>query len=81
MILIVHVEGLEGARNLKEILAVKGLRMIFVGSYDLSCFCRLIGQVNYPSVVRKMEETAKFSCEANIGVGSFLTILKMVRNG
>jgi len=71
-IVIVHIEGIEGVKNLKEILTVKGLDVIFLGPYDLSSSCGVTGQINHPSVIRKMEEAVKLSRKANVAVGTFV---------
>lgn len=34
--IIVHIEGVEGIKNLDEILSVYGLDVIFIGPYDIS---------------------------------------------
>ncbi|MEA3485690.1 MAG: aldolase/citrate lyase family protein [Candidatus Aerophobetes bacterium] len=72
VMVIVHIEGVEGVKNLKDILTVKGLDVIFLGPYDLSSSCGLTGQVNHPLVIKKMEEAVKLSREANIAVGTFV---------
>jgi len=69
---IVHIEGVEGIKNLKEILSVENLDIIFLGPYDLSQSCGLTGQVNHPTVVKKMKEAVKLSREANVAVGTFV---------
>jgi len=71
-LLIVHIEGVEGVKNLKEILTVKDLDVIFLGPYDLSSSCGVTGQINHPAVVKKMEEAVKLSQKANIAVGTFV---------
>lgn len=69
---IVHIEGVEGIKNLKEILTVEGLDIIFLGPYDLSQSCGVTGQVNHPTVIKKMEESVKLSREAKVAVGTFV---------
>jgi len=69
---IVHIEGVEGIKNLKEILTVQDLDVIFLGPYDLSQSLGLTGQVNHPTVVKKIKESVKLSREANVAVGTFV---------
>ena len=69
---IIHIEGIEGVKNLKEILTVKGLDIVFLGPYDLSSSCGFPGQVEHPLVVGKMKESVKLAKKANIAVGTFV---------
>jgi len=71
-LVIVHIEGVEGVKNLRQILTVKGLDVIFLGPYDLSSSCGVTGQVNHPLVTEKMEEAVKLSQKANVAVGTFV---------
>lgn len=75
-VVIVHIEGVKGVKNLKEILTVKGLDVIFLGPYDLSQSCGVTGQVNHPAVIKKMEEAVKLFREANIAIGTFVDSLE-----
>jgi len=52
------VEEVEGIRNLDDILAVKGLDVVGIGSGDLAMTLGLPGQPNHPTV-RKMVEEAE----------------------
>jgi len=72
IMVIVHIEGVEGVKNLKDILTVKGLDVIFLGPYDLSSSCGITGQVNHPLVIKKMEEAVNLSQKANVAVGTFV---------
>jgi len=71
-LVIVHIEGIEGVKNLRKILTIKDLDIIFLGPYDLSSSCGVTGQVNHPLVIKKMEEAVKLSRGANIAVGTFV---------
>lgn len=61
-LLVLQVEGLEGVRNLNEILAVEGFDVLFVGPYDLSQSVGRPGEVEAPEVRSLIEDIAK---EAN----------------
>lgn len=69
---IAHIEGVEGVENLKNILTVEGLDVIFLGPYDLSSSCGVTGQINHPSVIKKMKEAVKLSREADVAIGTFV---------
>jgi 4-hydroxy-2-oxoheptanedioate aldolase len=69
--LLVHVEGVEGLKNLDGILSVKGLDVIFLGPYDLSQSLGIPGQVTDPRVVDRMKEAAKRIRDAGLAVGAF----------
>lgn len=50
----VMVEDLEGLRNLDDILAVKGLDLVYIGIYDLSQALGKAGQLEDPEVLREV---------------------------
>lgn len=54
----VIVEGAAGIRNLDEILAVKGLDLIYVGTYDISSTLGIAGQTSDPRVLKVLEDSA-----------------------
>jgi 4-hydroxy-2-oxoheptanedioate aldolase len=53
---ICQIEGVDGVRNLDEILTVEGLDGIFIGPYDLSTSMGIPGQVDDPRVLAHMED-------------------------
>lgn len=69
---IIHIEGEEGAENIDEILTVDGIDVIFVGPYDLSQSLGIPGEVHHPKVVTLMEEVVKKSRAKGKTVGSFV---------
>jgi len=71
-VVIIHVEGLQGIKNLREILKVPGIDVIFLGPYDLSQSCGFPGRVNHPLVVEKMEEAVGIAKEAGVKIGTFI---------
>jgi 4-hydroxy-2-oxoheptanedioate aldolase len=71
-VVIIHVEGVEGIKNLREILKVPGIDVIFLGPYDLSQSCGFPGKVNHPLVVEKMEEAVGIAKEAGVKIGTFI---------
>jgi 4-hydroxy-2-oxoheptanedioate aldolase len=69
---IIHIEGLEGVRNLHEIVKVPGIDIIFIGPYDLSQSCGVPGQVDHPEVVAKMTEAVTMARKNGKVVGTFV---------
>jgi 4-hydroxy-2-oxoheptanedioate aldolase len=55
-LLALMIEGVEGFRSLKEILAVPGWDVIFVGPYDLSQSLGHPGEIDHPEVVGTVEQ-------------------------
>lgn len=54
----VIVEGVEGVKNLEEIIATPGLDTISVGNVDLSCALGVPGQVFHPLVMQAVFDAA-----------------------
>ena len=71
-VVIIHVEGVEGIKNLREILQVPGIDIVFLGPYDLSQSCGFPGKVDHPVVVGKMEEAVGIAKEARVKIGTFV---------
>jgi len=76
---IVHIEGIEGINNLDQILAVKGIDVIFLGPYDLSQSCGVPGQTDHPTVVEKMQYAVRKASAAGVIVGTFVETPEMAR--
>ncbi len=72
VVVIIHIEGEEGVRNLDEIIAVEGLDVIFIGPYDLSQSMGVPGDVNNPKVEEKMREIVEKAKKAGLVVGTFV---------
>ena len=70
-IVVLQVEGQDGARNISDILKVKGFDVLFVGPYDLSASLGIPGQVNHPKVIAQMEEIMRQAKEVGVAVGFF----------
>ncbi|MFH0844686.1 MAG: aldolase/citrate lyase family protein [Pseudomonadota bacterium] len=72
LVVIIQVEGLEGVKNIDEILQVPGVDIVFLGPYDLSQSLGMPGQVDDPAVVGKMEEVIFKAKEKKIALGTFV---------
>jgi 4-hydroxy-2-oxoheptanedioate aldolase len=69
---IIHIEGEEGVKNIDEILTVEGIDVIFLGPYDLSQSLGVPGQVDHPKVVKMMEKVIKQATANGKAVGTFV---------
>ncbi|MDB4926308.1 aldolase/citrate lyase family protein [Mucilaginibacter sp.] len=70
-LIILQIEGVEGAGNIKKILSVGGINVIFIGPYDLSQSLGLTGQIWHPTVIEKITEILAACNEANVATGVF----------
>jgi len=78
--IIPHIEGIEGIKNLDEILSVQGIDVIFIGPYDLSQSLGIPGEVNHPLVIEKMQEVVSKCKEKNVAVGTFADDIKTAKS-
>jgi 4-hydroxy-2-oxoheptanedioate aldolase len=69
---IIHIEGLEGIKNLDEILKVEGIDVIFLGPYDLSQSCGVPGQIHHEKVQNSMMEAVSKAKKLGKIVGTFV---------
>ena len=74
--LIINIEGANGIKNLKEIMSVNGIDVIFIGPYDLSQSIGKPGKVNDPEVKNIIKKTAKAVKENGLVCGSFARDMK-----
>ena len=74
-IIILQVEGLEGVRNIDEILDVPNFDVLFIGPYDLSQSVGKPGDVTCPEVISLMREIATKAKQKNIKLGTFCDTL------
>ncbi|MBS3978111.1 MAG: aldolase [Syntrophomonadaceae bacterium] len=75
-LIIAQLEGQEAIANLDEIMDVKGIDVLFVGTYDLSQSLGVPGQVNHPLVLSKVQEIIERCQAKGIHVGSFADTLE-----
>lgn len=68
---VLNIEGIEGLRNLEEILEVEGIDVIFLGPYDLSQSLGKPGRVEDPEVIAAIRSGAEMSRARGIACGSF----------
>jgi 4-hydroxy-2-oxoheptanedioate aldolase len=70
-IIILQIEGVEGAKNIEEISAVEGIDIIFVGPYDLSQSMGLTGQIWHPDVAKEITRIINICKAKGIETGVF----------
>lgn len=76
VVVIIHIEGEKGVRNLDEIISVDGLDVIFIGPYDLSQSMGVPGDIDNPLVEEKMKEIVVKARKAGLVVGTFVEDVK-----
>lgn len=70
-IIILQIEGVEGAKNIDEISSVEGVDVIFVGPYDLSQSMGLTGQIWHPDVAKEITRIIEICKKKNVETGVF----------
>lgn len=70
-IIILQIEGTEGAKNIEEISSVEGVDVIFVGPYDLSQSMGLTGQIWHPDVAKEITRIINICKKKGIETGVF----------
>ena len=51
VVVIIHIEGIEGIHHFDSIIEVEDIDIIFIGPYDLSQSLGIPGQVNHPKLI------------------------------
>lgn len=76
VVVSVIIEGIEGVKNMEEIIAVPGIDCVSVGNVDLSVALGVPGQVFHPSVMQAVLDVADLcekygkSCSAQVVDGA-----------
>jgi 4-hydroxy-2-oxoheptanedioate aldolase len=70
-IIVLQIEGVEGAKNVEEISSVEGVDIIFVGPYDLSQSMGLTGQIWHPDVAKEITRIIEVCKKKNVATGVF----------
>ena len=78
-LVIAQIEGEEALLNLKEILDVRGIDIVFIGPYDLSQSLGVPGQVDHPRVVAEMRKIVETCRECGIATGTFVDTMEDAR--
>jgi 4-hydroxy-2-oxoheptanedioate aldolase len=71
-LIVLQLEGVEAVRNVREILSVPGVDVIFIGPYDLSQSLNVPGDVDNPRVTEAMRKIVEECLERDVVVGTFV---------
>lgn len=75
-LIIIQLEGQEAIDNLRDIMDVPGIDIIFIGPYDLSQSLGLSGQIDHPLVEEKMSQIIDLCKAKGIHIGTFVDNLE-----
>jgi 4-hydroxy-2-oxoheptanedioate aldolase len=78
-VVVLQLEGVEAVRNIREILSVPGVDIIFVGPYDLSQSLGVPGDVDNPRVTEAMRTIVDECLTHNVVVGTFVDTIQAAR--
>jgi 4-hydroxy-2-oxoheptanedioate aldolase len=78
-LVIVHIENLEGVRELEQILDVQGIDVLFLGPYDLSQSMGIPGQTDDPGLLELIEDCVGRIRSAGKVAGSFAADTNVAR--
>jgi 4-hydroxy-2-oxoheptanedioate aldolase len=70
-LIALNVEGVQGIKNLPEILEVEHIDVIFLGPFDLSQSVGVPGQIDHPEVLKLLEQSIKVIRDAGKAAGCF----------
>lgn len=71
VLVICQIEGVDGVRNLEDILTVQGLDVVFLGPYDLSQSLGIPGELDHPRLFEAMKQVVEVASRTEIVVGTF----------
>ncbi len=71
-LIIAHIEGLDGIKNIDEILEEDVIDVLFLGPYDLSQSLGIPGEVSDIKVEKKMKEIIEKASNKNKIIGTFV---------
>lgn len=79
-VIVLQIEGVEGANNVEDICTVEGIDVIFVGPYDLSQSMGLTGQIWHPDVAKEIARIIEICRKKNIATGVFTDTPEGIRH-
>jgi 2-keto-3-deoxy-L-rhamnonate aldolase RhmA len=62
------IEDLEGAKNIEDILTVKGIDVVFIGPFDMSVSAGYKGNVGHPEILKNLDRVITVCNERGIPV-------------
>ena len=78
-LIVLQLEGVEALRNVREILSVPGVDIIFIGPYDLSQSLGVPGDVENPRVTEAMRGIVEDCLAQGVVVGTFVDTIEQAR--
>ena len=69
---VVQIEGADGVTNLGEIMAVEGVDVIFIGTFDLSDSLGISGQLDHPLLLETVGDVVQQARANNVAVGMWM---------
>ena len=66
---ILQIEHIEAVNNLEDIVRIKGIDSITIGTFDLSASIGLLGQVRHPEVIKLIDKIEEVCNKAKIPWG------------
>jgi 4-hydroxy-2-oxoheptanedioate aldolase len=78
-VVVLQLEGVAAVRNIRQILSVKGVDIIFVGPYDLSQSLGVPGDVENPRVTEAMKTIVDECLTRDVVVGTFVDTIEGAR--
>ncbi len=70
-LIVLNIEGKEGIRNLKDIVEVDNIDVVFIGPYDLSQSLGKPGKVDDKEVINSIRDNVKIIKDQGLACGSF----------
>ena len=71
-LVVVQIEGADGVANLEEIMAVDGVDVIFIGTFDLSDSLGISGQLDHPLLLDTVGDVVQQASKHNVAVGMWM---------
>lgn len=75
-LVIIQIEGTQVLKELDDLLALKGLDILFIGPYDLSQSLGIPGQISHPLVIENIKRITDKARLAGVIVGVFCDTLE-----
>ncbi len=73
---ILNIEGIDGINNLKKIVKVPDVDVIFIGPYDLSQSLGKPGKVEDKEIIKSIRQCVKIAKDQGLACGSFARDMK-----
>ncbi|MDD5108776.1 MAG: aldolase/citrate lyase family protein [Candidatus Omnitrophica bacterium] len=74
--IVLNIEGIDGVRNLKKIVKVVDIDVIFIGPYDLSQSLGKPGQIEDKEIIKYIRQSVKTAEAQGLACGSFAPDMK-----